>query len=298
MADDGELICGMEELAKTGLICAFHAEDNDLIQYYINKMKAEGKTSGRDHALSRPVVSEVQSVERVLRFAKETKARVEIAHVSTPQAMELIKQARKEGVDVYAETCPHYLFLNEDALETFGPFAKCNPPLRKQKLVDKLWKYVTDGTVDYIGSDHSPFLYEEKTKGLNDIFAAVSGFPGVDLRLPLMLHAVKQGKITLEKVVELLCVNPAKIFGIFPQKGILTPGADADFAVIDLEHSMTVDKEKNYSHAKAIAIPYDGWKLDCRIDATILRGKILMKDGVVDESAKAYGQLVCPVRNA
>lgn len=298
MADDGELIRGMEELAKTGLICAFHAEDNDLIQYYINKMKAEGKTSGRDHALSRPVVSEVQSVERVLRFAKETKARVEIAHVSTPQAMELIKQAREEGVDVYAETCPHYLFLNEDALETFGPFAKCNPPLRKQKLVDKLWKYVTDGTVDYIGSDHSPFLYEEKTKGLNDIFAAVSGFPGVDLRLPLMLHAVKQGKITLEKVVELLCVNPAKIFGIFPQKGILTPGADADFAVIDLEHTMTVDKEKNYSHAKAIAIPYDGWKLDCRIDATILRGKILMKDGVVDESAKAYGQLVCPVRNA
>ena len=296
MADDGELMAGMRELAKTGLICAFHAEDNDLIQYNIRKMKAEGRTSGRDHALSRPVIAEVQSVERVLRFAGETGARVEIAHVSTPQAMELIRQAKRSGLDVYAETCPHYLFLNEDALEKFGPFAKCNPPLRKQELVDQLWEYVVDGTVDYIGSDHSPFLYEEKTKGLKDIFAAVSGFPGVDLRLPLMLNAVKEGKITLERVTELLCENPAKIFGIFPQKGTIRPGADADFAVFNFDHTMTVDKKKNYSHARDIAIPYDGWKLNCQVSYTILRGRILMRDGVVDEGAKAYGQLVCPGR--
>ena len=293
MADDGELIVGMQELAKTGLLCAFHAEDNDLIQYYIKKFKEEGRTTGRDHALSRPVISEVQSVERVLRFAKETKARVEIAHVSTPQAMELIKKAKSEGMDVYAETCPHYLFLNEDDLETFGPFAKCNPPLRKQELVDRLWDYVNDGTVDYIGSDHSPFLYEEKTKGLKDIFAAVSGFPGVDLRLPLMLNAVADGKVKLEKVIELLCVNPAKVFGIFPQKGTIRVGADADFAVFNFDHTTVIDKEKNYSHAKDIAIPYDGRKLNCQLTYTILRGRILMKNGIVDEEAKAYGKLVC-----
>lgn len=296
MADDGELMTGMEQLAKTGLICAFHAEDNDLIQYYIRKMKAEGRTSGRDHALSRPVISEVQSVERVLRFARETGAAVEIAHVSTPQAMELIRKAKQDGMKVYAETCPHYLFLNEDALEKFGPFAKCNPPLRKQELVDQLWTYVNDGTVDYIGSDHSPFLYEEKTKGLKDIFAAVSGFPGVDLRLPLMLHAVKEGKITLERVVELLCVNPARIFRIFPQKGTICPGADADFAVFNFDHTTVVDKNKNYSHAKDIAIPYDGWKLNCQISCTILRGRVLMRQGTVDENTKAYGQLVCPTK--
>ena len=294
MADDGQLIVGMRELAKTGLLCAFHAEDNDLIQYYTKKFKEEGRTSGRDHALSRPVITEVQSVERVLRFAKETGARVEIAHVSTPQAMELIKNAKQSGMDVYAETCPHYLFLNEDDLEKFGPFAKCNPPLRRQELVDKLWNYVNDGTVDYIGSDHSPFLYEEKTRGLQDIFAAVSGFPGVDLRLPLMLNAVTEGKIKLEKVIELVCVNPAKVFGIFPQKGVIRVGADADFAVFNFDHSTIVDKRKNYSHAKDIAIPYDGKKLNCQISYTILRGRILMKNGVVDESAKAYGKLVCP----
>lgn len=294
MADDGQLVTGMQELAKTGLICAFHAEDNDLIQYYIKKFKAEGRCSGRDHALSRPPVTEVQSVERVLRFAKETGARVEIAHVSTPEAMELLKKAKREGLDVYAETCPHYLFLNENDLEKYGPFAKCNPPLRKQELVEELWKYVNDGTVDYIGSDHSPFLYEEKTRGLEDIFAAVSGFPGVDLRLPLMLNAVTEGKVSLNKVVELLCVNPAKVFDIFPQKGTIRVGSDADFAVFNLNEETIVDKEKNYSHAKDIAVPYDGRKLHCRITYTVLRGRIIMKNGIVDESAKAYGRLICP----
>lgn len=296
MADDAQLLVGMQELAKTGLICAFHAEDNDLITYFARKFQEEGRTGGRDHSLSRPVITEVASVERVLRFARETGARVEIAHVSTPQAMELIKKARADGVDVYAETCPHYLFLNEDDLEKFGPFAKCNPPLRAQELVDGLWNYVLDGTVDYIGSDHSPFLYEEKARGIDNIFKAVAGFPGVDLRLPLMLDAVAEGKISLEKVVELLCVNPARIFGIYPQKGTIQIGADADFALFHFGESTVVDKEKNYSHAKDIAIPYDGRTLKVKLTHTILRGRELMKDGVVDESAKAYGRLVTPVR--
>lgn len=293
-ADDGELLVVMQELAKTDLFCAFHAEDNDLCSYLTKKCKEEGRLDSMAHAISRPVLAEVQSVERVLRFAKETGAKVEIAHVSTPQAMELIKRAKQEGVKVYAETCPHYLFLTEKDLEKHGPFAKCNPPLRKKELVEELWKYVNDGTVDYIGSDHSPFLLEEKTRGLNDIFAAVSGFPGVDLRLPLMLHGVTQGKTSLEKVIELLCVNPAKKFNIFPQKGVIRVGADADFAVFNFDHETVVDKEKNYSHARAIAIPYNGWKLNCQVSYTVLRGRILMKKGIVDEAAKAYGRLVCP----
>lgn len=296
MADDAQLLVGMQELAKTGLICAFHAEDNDLITYFSKKFQEEGRTGGRDHSLSRPVITEVQSVERVLRFAAETGARVEIAHVSTPQAMQLIKEAKLSGVDVYAETCPHYLFLNDGDLEKFGPFAKCNPPLRSQELVDGLWEYVKDGTVDYIGSDHSPFLYEEKARGIDNVFKAVAGFPGVDLRLPLMLNAVAEGKLTMERMVELLSVNPAKVFNIYPQKGSIRVGADADFAAFTLRESTVVDKKKNYSHARDIAIPYDGRTLRGKLTYTILRGKVLMKDGVVDETAKAYGRLVTPLR--
>ena len=297
MADDAELYKGMKELAKTGLIAAFHAENNDMIQANIKQLRAEGKTSAEYHGASRPPIAEITSVERVLCFAKETGAKVEIAHISTPEAMELIKKARADGMDVYAETCPHYLFLTEDDLLKYGPFAKCNPPVRSKEISDKLWEYVNDGTVDYMGSDHSPFLLEEKLRGNEDIFKAVAGFPGVDLRLPLMLDAVQDGKVKLERVVELLSVNPAKCFGIYPQKGTIRIGSDADFAVFNFEHVTVVDKEKNYSHAKAIAIPYDGRKLKCQLTYTILRGRVMMKNGIVDETAKAYGQLVTQKKN-
>lgn len=296
MANNAELYIGMKELAKTGKIAAFHAEDNDMIQHNIDQMRREGKTSAKYHCLSRPTVTEVVSIERVLGFAKETGARVEIAHISTPEGMELLKKAKADGLDVYAETCPHYLFLTDADVEKFGPFAKCNPPLRSKEQSEKLWDYINDGTVDYMGSDHSPFLLEEKTRGNEDIFKAVAGFPGADLRLPLMLNAVQEGKTTLKKVVELLAENPAKCFGIYPQKGTIQVGSDADFAVFNLDHSMVVDKEKNYSHAKDIAIPYEGRELKCQVTETIVRGRVIMKDGVVDESAKAYGELVKPVK--
>jgi dihydropyrimidinase/allantoinase len=294
MADDAQLLNGMKEITKTGLICAFHAENNDVIKEAIQVFRTEGKTSAIYHALSRPPFTEYQSVQRVLSFAKETGARVEIAHVSTPQSMEMLKQAKQEGMDVYVETCPHYLFLTEDDLVQYGAFAKCNPPLRSKALSVKLWDYINDGTVDYIGSDHSPFLLSEKTCGEEDIFKAASGFPGVDLRLPLMLDAVQDGKVKLERVVELLAVRPAKIFNIFPQKGTIRIGADADFAAFNFDHTMTVDKQNNYSHAKNIAVPYNGRKLKCQLTYTIVRGRILMEQGKVDETAKAYGKLVVP----
>ena len=294
MANDAELYLGMQELAKTGLMAAFHAENNDMIQHNIDQFRAEGKTSAIYHALSRPPITEVTSVERVLRFARETGAKVEIAHVSTPQAMALLKKAKQEGLDVYVETCPHYLFLTEDDIVKYGPFAKCNPPLRTKELSEQLWEYVNDGTVDFIGSDHSPFLLTEKTCGESDIFKAVPRFPAVDLRLPLMLNAVQESKISLERAVALLTVQPAKCFGIYPQKGTIQVGADADFAVFNLDHATVVDKNKNYSHARDIAIPYDGKTLKAQVTATIVRGRVLMKDGVVDETAKAYGKLVKP----
>ena len=294
MADDAELLVGMTELAKTGLICAFHAENNDLINYYSKKFQEEGRVGFRDHSLSRPVITEVQSVERVLRFAKETGARVEIAHVSTPQAMGLICKARAEGQDVYIETCPHYLFLDEEDQAKLGPYAKCNPPLRKKELQEKLWDYINDGSVDYIGSDHSPFLLEEKTRGLDNIFKANSGFPGADLRLPLMLDAVTKGKVSLPRVIELLCKNPAKVFNIYPQKGEIRVGADADLVSFNFDHETVVDKNKCYSQAREIAIPYDGWRLQCQLTNTFVRGRRVMQDGIVDETAKAYGTLVMP----
>lgn len=292
MADDAQLYAGMQELAKTGLFCAFHAENNDMISANIKRLRAEGRVSPEYHCVSRPTVAEVTSVERILNFVRETGARVEIAHVSCPEVMELLRQAKKDGLPVYVETCPHYLFLTEEDMVKFGPYAKCNPPVRSRAQAEKLWDYINDGTVDYMGSDHSPFLVEEKTRGLKDIFAAAAGFPGADLRLPLMLDAVAEGRTTLEKVVELLSVNPARCFGLYPTKGTIQVGADADFTLFRMDRHTVVDKARNYSHARDIAIPYDGRELKCAVTGTIVRGRAVMRDGVVDETAKAYGHLV------
>ena len=294
MADDAQLYAGMRELAKTGLFCAFHAENNDMISANIRRLRAEGRVSPEYHCVSRPTVAEVTSVERILNFVRETGARVEIAHVSCPEVMELLRQAKKDGLPVYVETCPHYLFLTEEDMVKFGPYAKCNPPVRSRAQAEKLWDYINDGTVDYMGSDHSPFLVEEKTRGLKDIFAAAAGFPGADLRLPLMLDAVAEGRTTLEKVVELLSVNPARCFGLYPTKGTIQVGADADFTLFRMDRHTVVDKARNYSHARDIAIPYDGRELKCAVTGTIVRGRAVMRDGVVDETAKAYGHLVVP----
>lgn len=201
---------------------ASHAENNDLITYNIAKMRAEGHTKPLDHCKSRPPITEYSTVAKLIMFAKETGCTLELAHMSTVESMELARKARFEGQKVFVETCPHYLLLDETALEKYGPFARCNPPLRPKETVEKLWDYVNDGTIDFIGSDHGPFLLSEKEQGNEDIFKAFCGAPGVDLRLPLMLDAAARGKTTIERVVELLCVNPARCFNIYPQKGTIS----------------------------------------------------------------------------
>ncbi|NMW84181.1 allantoinase AllB [Peptoniphilus sp. AGMB00490] len=297
MANDYEVYIGMKEVAKTGLLLASHAENNDLIQGFIDHYRKEGKVTPEYHCLSRPPISEYSTVQKMLLFAKETGCRLELVHISTPEAMEMAKQAKLEGQEVFLETCPHYLLLTEEELLKHGPFAKCNPPLRSQETVDKIWDYVIDGTVDFIGSDHGPFLIEEKENGNKDIFVAPAGFIGIDLRLPLMLNEVAKGKrgLTLEKVVELCSTNPAKIFDIYPKKGTIQPGSDGDLVIFDMNDKFTVDRNKNYSGSKEIARVYDGKELHCKLNYTILRGKVVMEDGLVDpekDGTKGWGELV------
>ncbi|MEY8402306.1 amidohydrolase family protein [Oscillospiraceae bacterium 44-34] len=297
MANDYEIYVGMQEVAKTGLMLASHAENNDIIQGLIKKFRAEGKVGSEYHCPSRPPISEYTTVQKLLTIAAATGCVLELAHISTPEAMQMAKEAKARGQKVFLETCPHYLLLTEEELIKHGPYAKCNPPLRTKEIVDQIWEYVLDGTVDFIGSDHGPFLPSEKDSGYQDIFKAAAGLVGIDLRLPLMLNEVAKGErgLTLERVVELCCANPAKAFHIYPQKGIIQPGADGDLVIFDMNDETVVDWQKNYSHAKEIAKVYDGWKLRCKINHTIVRGKVVMSDGVVDpiaDGSKGWGRLV------
>ncbi|WP_218975531.1 allantoinase AllB [Peptoniphilus catoniae] len=297
MANDYEIYIGMQEVAKTGLMLASHAENNDLIQGFIKKFRQEGKVGAEYHCPSRPPISEYTTVQKMITFAEATGCILDLVHISTAKAMQYAKEAKERGQKLYLETCPHYLLLTEEELIKHGAYAKCNPPLRTKEEVDNIWKYVLDGTVDFIGSDHGPFLAEEKDKGLKDIFLAPAGTVGIDVRLPLMINEAVEGKrgITLERVVELCCENPAKAFNIYPKKGVIQPGSDADLVIFDTNEKYVIDWRKNYSKSKEIAKIYDGKELNCKLNYTILRGKVVMKDGLVDpekDGTKGWGKLV------
>lgn len=293
-ANNAELMRALEEVKKTGLPLAAHAEDNELVTGNIKRLRAEGRTYPLAHCESRPPIVEVEAIAKMLRFGKETGCPVELVHVSTCGAMELAKKAKQEGQTVYVETCTHYLLLDESYVEKYGAYAKCNPALRKKEEIDKLWDYVNDGTVDFIGSDHSPYLVSEKEKSPDDIFVAPSGFPGIDLRLPLMLTEAKKGRVSMERVVELLCVNPAKCFNIFPQKGTISAGADGDLVIVDMNKEYEFDAKNSYSQARDIMKVFQGWKLGCSVDYTVVRGRVVVENGVVDESAAGWGEFVRP----
>lgn len=293
-ANNAELMRALEEVKKTGLPLAAHAEDNELVTGNIKRLRAEGRTYPLAHCESRPPIVEVEAIAKMLRFGKETGCPVELVHVSTCGAMELAKKAKQEGQTVYVETCPHYLLLDESYVEKYGAYAKCNPALRKKEEIDKLWDYVNDGTVDFIGSDHSPYLVSEKEKSPDDIFVAPSGFPGIDLRLPLMLTEAKKSRVSIERVVELLCVNPAKCFNIFPQKGTISAGADGDLVIVDMNKEYEFDAKNSYSQARDIMKVFQGWKLGCSVDYTVVRGRVVVENGVVDESAAGWGEFVRP----
>ena len=281
----------MKKVAETGVMIGFHTENNDMIIKNIARLRSEGKTSPLYHGRSRPPVVEIETAAKILLFAEKIGTKVEICHISTPEVVELVNRAKSKGVYVVAETCPHYLFLNENVLEKVGVFAKCNPPLRSEGERLKMWEFVRDGSIDIIGSDHAPYTKEEKEKGSEDIFIPPAGFPGLSTRLPLLFTAVKEGKIKLDKMVELICENPAKIFGLYPKKGTIALGSDADFVIFDPDKKDIISKDKMFTKCRDSALVYDGWTVYGKPEKTIVRGKVVFDNGEITVSP-GYGEIV------
>ena len=286
----------MEKIAQTNVMIGFHAENNDMINKNIARLRSEGKTSPIYHGRSRPPVVEIETVAKILLFAEKIGTKVEICHISTPEVVELVNRAKSKGVYVVAETCPHYLFLNENALNKVGVFAKCNPPLRSEEERLKMWEFVRDGSIDIIGSDHAPYTKEEKERGSEDIFTPPAGFPGLSTRLPLLFTAVKERKIRLDKMVELICENPAKIFGLYPKKGTIAVGSDADFVIFDPDKKDIVSKDKMFTKCRDSAMVYDGWEVYGKPEKTIVRGKVVFDNGEITVSP-GYGEIIKVDRN-
>jgi len=281
----------MERVAQTGVMIGFHAENNDMLNKNIAKLRREGKTSPIYHGRSRPPVVEIETASKILLFAQKIGTKVEICHISTPEVVELVNKAKSKGVYAIAETCPHYLFLNENALEKVGVFAKCNPPLRSEEERQGMWEMVNNGSIDIIGSDHAPYTKEEKERGSEDIFTPPAGFPGLSTRLPLLFTAVKEGKIKLGRMVELICENPAKIFGLYPKKGTIALGSDADFVIFDPNKKGVISKDKMFTKCRDSALVYNGWEVYGKPEKTIVRGKVVFDKGEITVSP-GYGEII------
>jgi allantoinase len=292
VTDYGTLFEVLTRVAETHLPLSIHAEDNAIITLLSEKLKQAGRTDVRAHAESRPNFVEAEAISNVILLAQETGTQVHIAHLSTHEGVQLIKHAKAGGQTLTTETCPHYLLLTVKDMDRLGPYAKINPPLRSQADMEELWHGLNDGTIDILVSDHAPYVVAEKEVGWTDIWKAQSGAPTIETMLQLMLTKVNEGTITLERLVKVTSENVARLFNIYPKKGTIQVGSDADFVIVDLHKTMTLDKTKMYSKARDLNI-YDGMEVKGCPIITIVRGEIVMKDGYI-YGHPGHGEFVSP----
>lgn len=289
--DDGEVYAMMEEVAKTEKIFAVHAENNDLIQMLTNRVEERGGRTYEDLLEGRPNLAEVLTVQTGIEMAKATGVRYHVLHVSSGESVEKVRQAQEAGYPVTVETCPHYLFLSNEDYEKVGPHMKVYPPVKYKKDQLAIWEGISDGTISHVCSDHAPHTEAEKD---GDLWSIPAGMCGVETMAPLMLNAVNEDKLSLTKFVKLMSEEPAKLFGIYPQKGSLQLGTDADITIVDLKVEKTIKRENLHSKSKVTA--YDGFEVKGWPVQTIVRGKTVMKDGQI-VGDPGSGKLVTPVKN-
>jgi dihydroorotase len=291
---DGGIIEAMKVIARTGLRVGVHAEDNSIIKYYTDKFKAEGRTDPKkDYAAfpeSRPNVAEAECISRAILFAQVTGAKLHIYHMSSKEGVALVGAARARGQDVTAETGPHYLLLDYTHMRQVGTMVKMNPPVRTKEDGQALWQGLSDGVVSAIATDHSPHTREEKIK--DNIWDAIPGFCGVETAVKLILTEVNKGRMTLNQYVKVTSEGPAKVFNMYPKKGCLRIGSDADLTIVDMDREGVIKAED--LHSKNKVTPFEGFKVKGIPVATIVRGKVVMRNGKV-EGAPA-GQIVRPVK--
>jgi dihydroorotase len=288
--DDGMLLEAFGIVTKTGLRYGFHAENNEILQHLIRKAKAAGRTDALAHLDTRPAIAEVECIQRVALFAKHTRTKIHIFHLSSKDGLAAIEEWRAKGVDITCETAAHYTFLVADAMTTLGSMLRMNPPVREKGHGDALLEGLASGRVNAIATDHSPHTKEEKLN--EDIWKAISGFTGVEVSVRLFLtYGVSTGRLTLQQFARASSEGPAKAWGLYPQKGAIRAGSDADLTIVDLEKTGVISASG--LHSKNNVTPFDGHRTKGEAVATICRGRIVMRDGEL--VGEPRGRMVRPV---
>jgi dihydroorotase len=288
----GAMLEGFEVVAKTGKRISLHAETNSVMERRETRLRAAGRTDPLAHLASRPAVVAIEAVSRAALLAEWTGARIHILHISSADELRPLREAKARGVDITGETGPHYLMLSADDYAKFGGVIRVNPPVREKRNQEPLWRALLDGVIDIIATDHAPHTREEKTR--NDIWTVDCGFPGVELQMPLMLTAVSEGRLSISDYVRVSAANPAKIWGLYPRKGAIQPGADADLALVDLGRAWTIDDAKLQSLSKVS--PWHGRPVKGLPVHTLVRGRFVMRDRALMADARGWGRSVHAVQ--
>jgi len=294
LTEDDELYQALALVKETGRRLVVHCESDALLELGLAKMQAENRTDLRAHMDSRPPVVEALAVARLLTMAEALKTPVHIAHVSCAQALDVIRRFQRDGLDVTAETCPHYLFFAEDDYMRLGPYAKINPPIRSAADQQALWAGIADGSLSVVTTDHGTFLVEEKERGWDGVWKSPSGAPGVQAILPmLMTAALRDQRLSVEQVVRLTSGEPARLFGVAPRKGTLHPGADADICLYDPRPTTTLTYDQMWSQAKGIDKLYLDMEFQGGVVSTFVRGRCVFHEGEI-LTPKGSGCFVAP----
>jgi dihydropyrimidinase len=282
MLDDASIFRALLRTGKNGGTICMHAENGGVIDVLVKRALAEGRTAPKYHALTRPARAEAEATHRAIALAEIADVPIYIVHLSAAEALEMVAEARDRGLPAYAETCPQYLFLSYDNYEEPGfDGAKyvMSPPLRPRETQDRLWRGLAFNDLQAISTDHCPFcMKEQKTLGVNDFSKIPNGAPGIETRMSLVYDGgVRSGRISLNRFVELTATSPAKIFGLFPRKGTIAPGSDADIVIFDPEKKVRLSART--LHMKVDYNPYEGREVTGATETVISRGRVIVEGG-------------------
>lgn len=292
MIDDGQMVDLMQEVKRHGGMVTVHATNGDMIDRLIAIHRAEGKLSPLYHYLSQPEVTEAEASARFADMAHYTGVQGYIVHMTCQGALDAVRRATLRNQKVYAETCIQYLLLDASLYEQNPEGAKwvMSPPLRQKKDQEALWAGIDQGLVQLVATDHCPFTWEQKMMGKDDFSKIPNGHPAIEHRMELLWsEGVAKGRISANKYVELSSANAARIFGMYPQKGCIAPGSDADIVIFDPNERHTLSAQSHHMNVDYSA--YEGHEVQGKCKTVILRGKVAIDDGKV-LIQKGYGQFV------
>ena len=279
MVDSDTILSVLRTAREFGGLCFVHCEDNSIIEAAESAGGRAGRTSAAHHHEMRPEIAEVAAVEHILRLAEYAEAPVYLVHLSLPQSVRALIEAKRRGVRAHGEALTHHMLLDEEMYASEHPENYlCAPPLREERRVAELRRATADGGISTISSDHCDFGLSQKIPYCSDVRKAPNGLPGVQLRLPLvMTHLVQTGEMTPQRFVEVTATNPAKLNGLFPRKGVIQPGSDADLVIWEQTEPETVDPRRLAMESDFSA--FEGWQLSARASHVVSAGVPVVEDG-------------------